>query len=235
MKTKHSLIIAFFLVASTFCEAHTFYWEKVKCPVDGRKFMFTGTGSMTITGDGYADLMIATSGSHYGTLIQSCPKCHYSGFLADFRINLNRKNKKLLQKHLSKYDSTNIDVVVKCQIAAEVKQILASDYVEIASCYLVGSYLLRYHSQKQDLRKEFQLKTMKYYKASYYSFQCSDLADSALACYMIAEMLRRTSRYEEAMLYYDRVLIYSTPDNRVNLLAIKQKKMALEKDDNNKI
>jgi uncharacterized protein (DUF2225 family) len=214
--------------------AHTFSWEKVKCPVDGEKFTFTMTGSMITTGNSYADLeLYATMGNHYGNMIHSCPQCHYSGFLSDFKIRFPRKVRKRLKAHLTQYDSLTITDIVECQIAGEIKHILNSDFSEIAHCYLIGSYLLRYKPQRQDLRKNLQQNAKKYYMASYYSFGCEDLSDSAVTTYLIAEMFRRTSSFDQSITYYDLAILYSQPDSRINQYAVKQKKVALEGNDAN--
>ena len=225
-------------------KAHSPSIVEVKCPIDGEATFFIGTGSYcsldtgkTIEFHAFADLEMHFYGgwNFYKNYISSCPKCHYSGFLDDFKIKLPRKERKFLKSYLKKYQSTEITEELECVIASEIKKQQNKSYREIADCYLVASYLLKYDTKKQKERIEFQEKALSNFQTAFYSGQCTSRYDSAAVNYIIAELLRRTSKFEESNFYYQRAINYSLGKTRISSLAIKQREIALEKNASNRI
>jgi hypothetical protein len=78
---KKNILIIVALITQHFVSAHTCANETVKCPIDGKKVTFCVTMSMTTFGT-YKDFQQhGAVGNHYEELINTCPKCHFSGYI----------------------------------------------------------------------------------------------------------------------------------------------------------
>jgi len=104
---KIFLFLLIFTLAQNFAKAHTCENETVKCPIDGNKVTFCVTMSMTTFGS-YKDFQKQGAiGNHYEELINSCSKCHYSGYIDDFKLKFNKDEidriKSVLNNHNQPY------------------------------------------------------------------------------------------------------------------------------------
>lgn len=229
-----TLLIAFLLIAQV-SFGHTCSTKKVKCPIDKTTVEFCVSMSMTTFGSFYDFQKKGAMGSHYADLIKSCPKCRYSGRISDFDTTFTKDRAKVIKVFLSNYKSIKIDNAIECMIAGELKEFLNAKYDEIADCYLIGSYLVRSDSERKDFRIKLQRKTKDYLIKAMENEEYEDPEEVATINYLIAEMLRRTGAFEEAIIYFDRALDDPNKKQWVEEVGIKQKEMAIENDDNNGI
>ncbi len=234
MKNELLLIVLILLISNTL-NAHTCDPQKVKCPIDKTTVEFCVTMSMTTFGTYYDFQEQGAVGNHYEELINSCPKCHYSGYLSDFKVEYSKESKEEIKFFLSKYNSVEIDNSKECQIAGEIKEFLKGTNDEISNCYLLGSYLVRLDTTKTKFRKELQRETISYLKKA---IECNEYKDSTVLAnikYLIGEMYRRTSEFENAIIYYDLAIKDENKEDWVKEVAMKQKELAIKEDDNNSI
>jgi len=220
---------------SNTANAHTCSTEKVKCPIDGKTVEFCVTMSMTTFGSFYDFQKKGAIGNHYEELINSCPKCHFSGYLSDFKKNYTKDERNKIKNFLIKYKEWEINDVTECQIAAEIKGFKNQKNDDIANCYLIGSYLIRTDTTKIILREKFQIKTEKYLILAIKNNEYEDISVIATINYLIAEMNRRTRNFDKAILHYEKAINDPNKKDWVEKVATKQKKIALKKDDDNSI
>ncbi len=214
---------------------HTCSTKKVKCPIDNEKVEFCVTMSMTTFGTLYDFQKQGAIGNHYEELINACPKCHYSGYVSDFDTTFSKQRRKEIKGFLSQYDNMLIDDSKECLIAGELKEFLEETNDEISNCYLIGSYILRTDSTRVDLRIDFQSKTKKYLIQALEKNEYEDSSTIATINYLIGEMCRRTRNFEDAVTYYEKAINDPNKKDWVEEVAIKQKELAIEKNDNNEI
>ena len=233
MKKKIFIIIILFV--QNIVSAHTCENVTVKCPIDGKKVTFCVTMSMTTFGS-YKDFQKQGAvGNHYEELINTCSKCHFSGYVDDFKVKLSNDEKNNINEYLVKFDGQKIGEAEQSIIAAGIKEIQKKTNKEIAFCYINGSYLLRESETQNDLRKELQLKAKENLILALANNEYEDKTVLANINYLIAEMNRRTGNFEEAIKYYDIAINDVNKQDWVEEVAKEQKVLALKKDNNNKI
>ncbi len=228
-------MISGFMTGPNPVNAYTCSTKKVKCPVDHATVEFCVTMSMTTFGSYYDFQKKGAIGAHYEQLINSCPKCHYSGYLADFDTVFSEQRRGEILEFLSKYDGLNIDNFLECKIAGTLKNFMGKGSEEIANCFLVGSYLLRSDTSKVKLRKEYQLMVSKYLLKAIENHEIKDSSAFASVYYLIAEMYRRTAKFARATIYYDKAINDPNKQEWVMAVATRQKELAMARDDDNEI
>lgn len=224
-----------FLICQNFANAHTCENETVKCPIDGKKVTFCVTMSMTTFGSFKDFQKQGAIGNHYEELINSCSKCHFSGYIEDFQKKYTQEEKIKIEEFLTNFNNMKIDDGRQCLIAAEIKELLNISKKEIAFCYITGSYLLRENDKETQFRKELQMKAKDNLIAALEKNEYEDKTVIANINYLIAEMGRRTGNFDEAIKYYDLAINDINKKEWVEEVAKEQKELALKKDDNNKI
>lgn len=232
---KRNILIIIILLIQNLVNAHTCENETVKCPIDGKKVTFCVSMSMTTFGS-YKDFQKKGAvGNHYEELINTCSKCHFSGYIDDFKVKLSNEEKNNINEYLVKFNGQKIGEAEQSLIAAGIKEIQKKTNKEIAFCYINGSYLLRESEKQNDLRKELQLKAKQHLILALANNEYEDNTVLANINYLIAEMNRRTSNFEEAIKYYDLAINDVNKQDWVEEVAKEQKELALKKDNNNKI
>lgn len=222
-------------MGQNFANAHTCDNETVKCPIDGKNVTFCVTMSMTTFGS-FKDFQTQGAiGDHYEELINTCPKCHFSGYVDDFKIVLNEEEKSKIKEYLTKFDGTKIDDAKQCLIAAEIKELQKKSKKEIAFCYVTGSYLLRTKDNQVDFRKELQSKAKDNLIVALDKNEYEDKTVIANINYLVAEMERRIGNFDEAIKYYDLAINDPNKKDWVEEVAKEQKELAIKKDENNKM
>jgi hypothetical protein len=233
---KKIILIAYlFLICPNFANAHTCENETVKCPIDGKKVTFCVTMSMTTFGSFKDFQKQGAIGNHYEELINSCSKCHFSGYIDDFKVKLNEEEKIKIKNCLMKFNDANIDDAKQCLIAAEIKELQNKTKKEIAFCYITASYLLRENDKETEFRKELQTKAKSNLISALEKNEYEDKTTVANINYLIAEMERRTGNFDEALKYYDLAINDINKKDWVEEVAKEQRELAVKKDDNNKI
>src|SRR5690606_1230215 len=116
---KLILTFGFFLVF-TLIQAHTCNPQKVECPMDHTKVEFCVTMSMTTFGSYYDFQKTGAVGNHYEELINSCSKCHFSGYLSDFEKEYSPEQKTKIKNFLVEYENVKIDEAKECEIAGNI-------------------------------------------------------------------------------------------------------------------
>lgn len=233
---KNLLIFLGTLLISTSIYGHTCSTKKMKCPIDKEPVLFCVTTSMTTFGSYYDFQKTGATGSHYEELINSCPKCHYSGYVSDFDTTFTIERKEEIKDFLVRYDDMDyIDDGVECLIAGELKEFLGANNDDISNCYLVGSYLVRMDATKKDLRVDLQKRTRKFLIRAIENDEYKDSSMIANINYLIAEMYRRTGDFKESVKYFDKAISDQNKMDWVEEIATKQKDLAIKEDDDNEI
>lgn len=232
---KLILIVLSLLIGQNFANAHTCDNETVKCPIDGKDVTFCVTMSMTTFGSFKDFQQQGAIGEHYEELINTCPKCHFSGYIDDFKEKISEEDKIKIKQYLTKFDKIKIDDAKQCLIAGEIKELQKKSNKEIAFCYVTGSYLLRENSKQIEFRKELQSKAKDYLISALDKNEYEDKTVIANINYLIAEMERRIGNFEEAIKYYDLAINDQNKKDWVDEVAKEQKELAIKNDENNKI
>ncbi|WP_179214966.1 DUF2225 domain-containing protein [Flavobacterium psychrophilum] len=232
---KQIVVILLLLIGRNFANAHTCESQTVKCPIDGKKVTFCVTMSMSVFRSFKDFQEQGAIGNHYEELINTCPKCHFSGYIDDFKVKINKVEKIKIKKYLTKFNNIIIDDARQCLIAAEIKELQKQTSKEIAFCYMTGSYLLRKNNTEIEFRKELQLKAKDYLISALDKNEYEDKTMIANINYLIAEMQRRNGNFDEAIKYYDLAINDPNKKDWVESMAKEQKELALKKDNNNKI
>ncbi|MBK7985831.1 MAG: DUF2225 domain-containing protein [Ignavibacteria bacterium] len=223
------------LICQYFANAHTCANEIVKCPIDGKEVTFCVTMSMTTFGSFKDFQKQGAIGSHYEELINNCPKCRFSGYINDFKVEFNEAEKNKIKEYLTKFDNVIIDDAKQCLIAAEIKELQKKTKKEIAFCYVTGSYLLRENDDEVVFRKELQSKAKENLISAIENNEYEDKTVVANINYLIGEMARRIGSFDEAVKYYDLAINDKNKKDWVEKVAKQQKELAIQKDENNKI
>ncbi|MTH14508.1 DUF2225 domain-containing protein [Flavobacterium sp. LC2016-01] len=222
-----------FLFTINLANAHTCENETVNCPLDNAKVDFCVTMSMTTFGSLKDFQKQGAIGSFYEELINSCPKCHFSGYIDDFKAKYSDEEKAKIKTFLQQYEQTKMTDIMQCKVAGDLKEFLSAPNAKIAHCYLVGSYLARDKGKFIDLRKELQVKTKTFLVLALEKNEYEDKTSIANIDYLIAEMCRRTANFDDAIKYYDLALNDPNKQEWIDEVAKMQKDLALKKDDNN--
>ena len=232
---KLIILVLVLLAGQNFVNAHTCENETVKCPIDNKEVSFCVTMSMSTFGTTKDFQSQGAIGSHYEELINSCPKCHFSGYIDDFKVTLNEDEKSIIKDYLAKLEKVKIDNARECLIAAEIKQLLKKPNREIAFCYVTGSYLLREKTKQDAFRKELQTKASENLITALTKNEYEDKTVIANINYLIAEMARRNGNFEKAIQFYDLAINDPNKKDWVEKVAKEQKELASKKDENNTI
>lgn len=233
MKNTYYIFISFLI--TNFINAHTCQNETVNCPIDNSKVDFCVTMSMTTFGNLKDFQKQGAIGTYYEELINSCPKCHFSGYIDDFKNKLNEEDKEKIKQFLQQYEKIKITDAIECKIAGDLRAFLSKPNDKIANCYLIGSYLTKNKDKFTELRKELQLKTTTYLILGLEKNEYQEKPSIATINYLIAEMDRRTGNFDDAVKYYDLAINDPNKQEWVEEVAKTQKDMALKKDANNEI
>lgn len=230
--------ILLFMLAVTFgvqLNAHTSYPVKIHCPLDSTEFEIWVTGSYTTTRSKKDFQKQGYIGDLYESSINSCPKCHFSGYKKDFDTTYTDTTRAALLQLLAPYAGKNkIDDVKENEIAAQIHLYFHDKNDRIANIYLVASYFLRDSKDRVEERKELQRKTITYLQKAIEAKEYKQ-NEYATIDYLIAELYRRTGDFENAITYYDRAI--SDPDKAswIEKLAQEQRQLAVDKNDDNSI
>lgn len=232
---KLILVILILLIGQNFANAHTCENETVKCPIDGKDVTFCVTMSMTTFGSFKDFQKQGAIGEHYEELINTCPTCHFSGYIDNFKDKISEEDKIKIKEYLTKFDKINIDDSKQCLIAGEIKELQKKSNNEIAFCYITGSYLLRENVNEIELRKELQTKAKDNLISALDKNEYEDKTVIANINYLIAEMERRIGNFDKAIKHYDLAINDPNKKDWVEGVAKEQKELAIKKDENNKI
>ncbi|MEL1255714.1 tetratricopeptide repeat protein [Flavobacterium sp. DGU38] len=232
---KLILIVIVLLIGQNLANAHTCENETVKCPIDGKDVTFCVTMSMTTFGSFKDFQKQGAIGEHYEELINTCPKCHFSGYIDDFKERISEEDKIKIKEYLTKFDKIKIDDARQCLIAGEIKEFQKKSNKEIAFCYVTGSYLLRENGKQIEFRKELQSKAKDNLISALDKNEYDDKTVIANINYLVAEMERRIGNFDEAIKYYDLAINDPNKKDWVEEVAKEQKELAIKKDENNKI
>lgn len=232
---KIILIVFVILIGQNFANAHTCENETVKCPIDGKDVTFCVTMSMTTFGSFKDFQKRGAIGEHYEELINTCPKCHFSGYIEDFKEKISEEDKIKIKEYLTKFDNIKIDDARQCLIAGEIMELQKKSKNEIAFCYVTGSYLLREKDKQIEFRKELQSKAKDNLISALDKNEYEDKTVVANINYLVAEMERRIGNFDEAIKYYDLAINDPNKKDWVEEVAKEQKELAIKKDENNRI
>ncbi|TDP00196.1 DUF2225 domain-containing protein [Flavobacterium sp. 245] len=224
-----------FLFTLNFINAHTCTNETVNCPLDNTNVDFCVTMSMTTFGSLKDFQKQGAIGSFYEELINSCPKCHFSGYIDDFKATYSDEEKAKIKTFLQQYEKTKMFDINECKVAGDLKVFLSKPNKQIAHCYLVGSYLARDKEKFLELRKELQIKTKTFLILAIEKNEYEDKTAIANIDYLIAEMYRRTANFDDAIKYYDLALNDPNKQEWIDEVAKMQKDLALKKNDDNNL
>jgi hypothetical protein len=231
---KNILLLVFFLTAKLLF-AHDCFPQLVKCPMDNTEVKFCVYEGSSAFGN-YADFQRQEHmDDYYDQLMRSCPKCHYSGNLADFKIEFSDKEKSQIKGFLTKYNGAKIDDAKECQIAGELQEIRKESNDKIANCFLVGSYILKKKPKNAAYRKELQSKARQFFIKAIANKEYKNPNELASINYLIAEMYRRTADFKNAIKYYDLVIKSPKKSPWIEEMVTIQKELAVKKNDINSI
>lgn len=208
--------------------------DTVKCPIDGQQVVFCVTMSMTTFGSYYDFQKQGAIGEHYEELINSCTKCHYAGYMDDFKTIYSSDQKSSILELLKSYVSIQIDNSKECEIAAKLHSLLNDKSDRIANIYLIGSYLIRTDSSQIVLRREMQSLSAEYFQKAL-SEKSYNVQEIPIINYLVGELYRRVEMFEKAIVFYNLCISNKKAENWIIKMAKEQKKLAEIKDSNNNI
>lgn len=232
------LLIAFVCLATLpdKAVAHTSFPREIQCPLDSTKFTIYVTGSYTTFGSFKDFQKTGAIGDLYESYVNSCPKCHFSGYTSDFDTFFTGEHKKTVQDLLFPYRNAEMTDVLENEITAAIYLHYKKPNDEIGSLYLVASYFLRHAKDSIQVTKR---KALQQTAASYFikALTNSEYSLPAVASmnYLVGELYRRVGEFDTAIKYYDLAMDDPNKKDWVMKVATEQKKLALAKDDNNDI
>lgn len=238
MKTTTILKLTFLifgLVCSTLLYGHTSYPVKVKCPIDGKKFTIYVTGSYTTFNTLKDFQKQGAIGDLYESMVNSCPKCHYSGYQDDFDTTYTKTTKQDILKILAPYKKSKMTDVLENEIAVKINQYFKRGNDIIANLYLIASYFLKGDSSQTAKRKELQLNATTYFVQAIENKEYDEEATYVTINYLVGELYRRIGDFDNAIKYYDLAINNEKKKDWLLEVATKQKELALKKDDDNSI
>lgn len=232
--TRQKLLVLGIL-SSGLSFAHTSYEQKVECPIDGKKFTINVTMSYTTFNTLLDYQKQGAIGDLYESAVNSCPKCHYSGYQSDLDTVFSEKEKLDILQILEPYKDSHMDDVLENEIAVKIHQYFKKDNDDIANLYLIASYYLRNNDKQIAKRKELQRNSAIYFAKAIESKEYEDKETYATIDYLIGELFRRTGDFENAIKYYESALQNEDKPDWIPELVNAQKELALKKDENNSI
>lgn len=225
--------LTFGLICSTLLYGHTSYPVKVKCPIDGKKFTIYVTGSYTTFNTLKDFQKQGAIGDLYESMVNSCPKCHYSGYKEDFDTTFSKTIKQEILKILEPFKSSKMTDVIENEIAIKIHEYFKRDNDDIANLYLVASYFLKGDSLQIAKRKELQLNCATFLTKAIDAKEYEKAETYATINYLIGELYRRIGDFETAIKYYDLAINDEKKKDWLIDVATKQKELAIKKDDDN--
>ncbi len=229
------LLLIIGILYSTLLYGHTSYPKNVKCPIDGKEFTIYVTGSYTTFNTLKDFQKQGAIGDLYESYVNSCPKCHYSGYQSDFDTTFSETTKQDVLKILEPFDKSKMTDVIENEIAIKIHQYFKRDNDDIANLYLVASYFLRGDSLQITKRKELQLNCATYLTKAIDAKEYKKAETYATINYLIGELYRRIGEFETAIKYYDFAINDQNKKEWLLKVATKQKELAIKKDDDNSI
>ena len=232
-----SIIFVFFLLSTVFSFSHTGAWETKKCPIDGTKVKSFQTMSYTTFGSTVDFQKQGAVGNYYESLIESCPKCHYSThwFAFDEKIKKNRRDSILAI--LENYKNDSINEAKECEIAAKLYAYNGETNDVIANCYLVGSYIMKRRDFREDTsyRKLLQLWAAEFFLLAVENNEYEEKETYASIYFLLGELYRRRGDFELAIEYFDTAIEQKKQHDWLKPLAEEQRQMAVDKNEDNSI
>ena len=205
----------------------------VECPLCGQGVKFLETRSFTSSGR-FRDFQERPVGAdYYGNLVETCPRCHFSGYASDFNQKLEEDVKRKVLEKLKPIplssDSQKFEFAAKIYIWQKRKN------EQIANIYLVGSYLLRgetgpYRTQ----RWKFQSLAYDYFIKAIEAGEV-EADERGVTYYLIGDLYRRIGEFEKALHWYDLTLKEKDNPEGLNDLVKEQVKLTKNKDADNDI
>jgi uncharacterized protein (DUF2225 family) len=229
------IIFILILASSSILFPHTCYDKIVKCPIDGEEVNFCVTMSMSVFKTKLDFEKTGAVGTFYKELINSCPKCHFSGFISDFESEYKDSTIKLIKDFLSMKEKKLFEDVDECITAGEIKLLLEKKFSIVANCYLIGSYLIKFDSTKTKLRKELQLLSASNLEKAISKKEFEEESEYSNIQFLIGELYRRIGNFEQALKYYFSVQNDPNVDESLKGIIIKQIDLSNKKDDDNSI
>ena len=239
-----SVLISFCLliVLSNPLFGHKWCTSPMICPICNDTINFKVYMSYSTNGC-FMDLEKKSIANLYEEKIKTCHTCLYSGYITDFdtfsktTIRDSLKETNLLDSIkviTSKYIGKNIDNTLGYEIAAEIKMLNDFKNEDIANIYLISSYFLRNDSLQIERRKNMQRNTI-YYFSKAIERREYELSEIATIYYLIGDLNRRLGEFEKAVEFFDFALNEKNIQDWLKDFAIKQRKLAINNDDNNNI
>lgn len=208
--------------------------DTVICPLDGEKIIFKITTGLNTWGS-YTDMeKTGIMGDYYKEIINTCPKCHFSGYIEDFRRSYKEEVLKNLIEFVAKFKDRSMDEVSQCEMAGEILAVQNADNRDIAYAYLVASYQLRMQDSLKEKRKNLQRKVIEHYNQAI-QMKEYDEKEKASYLFLIGDMYRRVGDFEMALKYYQGATAEKKKHKWVKNAIELMKPLAEKKDDNNKI
>lgn len=226
---KKTILLLVFFLTTKLLFAHDCIPQLVKCPIDGTELKFCIYGPSAAYGILSDFQQQVDIDNYYEEQIKSCPKCHYTGFLDDFKIAFSDTEKSKIKGFLSMYEGVAIDDAKECQMAGELKEFRKESNDKIANCFLVGSYVLKMKPKRIEYRKEFQNKARQFFIKAVANKEYKNPNELASINYLIAEMYRRTADFKNAIKYYDVVIKNPKKSPWIEEMVTIQKELALKK------
>jgi Uncharacterized protein conserved in bacteria (DUF2225) len=226
---------------STFCMvasvsfAHTSYPKDIYCPLDSTKFTIMVTASYTTFSQTKDFQKQGAIGDLYESMINSCPKCHYSGYQKDFDTTFLQSAKNDILLIIEPYKNYKMNDVVENEIAAKIHLYFKDKNEQIAYIYLLASYFIRNDSAQKDKRIELQKLSIEYYKKTIENREFDKKETYSVIYYLIGELYRRTNEFNNAVFYYELCLKDENAKDWIKKDAEEQKKLALSKNNDNSI
>ena len=245
MKNIIKLTVLFFaIIISQNVFGDTYFPKKVKCPICEHNFEITVMASYTTFGTMKDFQKQGAIGPLYKVMINSCPKCHFSGFNSDLERIFTEETKTEILQILEPYKEAEMNDILESEIAAKIHIYLNSKNEIIANIYLVATYLLKFDTVQIEKRKELQKECITYQQKAIEN-QEYDKTEIPIIYYLIGELYRRTGEFDKAITYFDIVLDNiekakkkakkKKGEDWLKTVAVEQRKMAIEKDEKNDI
>lgn len=208
--------------------------DTVVCPIDGEKVVFILVNSLN-SNSTYMDLeKKGEVGVYYFEIINTCQKCHFSGYIEDFRKPYKPEVFKYIVDYVATLKNRNMDEVSQCEMAAEILANQKADDREVAFAYLLASYRLRNAEVNKEKRKDLQRRVIEYYDKAIENKEFDD-KDKATYLYLIGDMHRRVGEFDFALKYYDKAMLEKKKTKWVKEAIEQMKPLAEKKDDRNDI
>jgi tetratricopeptide (TPR) repeat protein len=235
-KKLHRIVIVLItILISNVTYGHTSYPDTVKCPIDGQEFVIYVTMSYTTFNTLKDFQKQGAIGDLYESYVNSCPKCHYSGYQKDIDTTFDEKTKQDILKILEPFKNDTMNDVLENEIAVKIHLYFNRDNSEISNLYLVASYFLKGDTLQVSKRKELQQNCINYLMLAIKKNEYPNKETYATINYLIGELYRRVGDFDNAIKFYELALNDRNKLKWLKEIVIDQKKLAEKKDDDNSI